>query len=53
MKKMFEMPTVSVERLDVTDVVTLSGFNVYETSGDKGTFEYFADKLGGNDTRLG
>ncbi len=54
MKKMFEMPTVNVERFDVTDVVTLSGFNVFEDSG-KGSFDYFADFVveNENDTRLG
>lgn len=57
MKKMFEMPTVNVERFDVTDVVTASGFNLADfVDGDastKGSFDYFKDFLGGNDTRLG
>ena len=54
MKKNFEMPVVNVERFEVTDVVTVSGvgFGMYEDSG-KGSFEYFLNSLGANDTRLG
>ena len=55
MKKMFDMPTVSVERFEVTDVVTLSGFANF-VDGDasiKGSFDYFTQYVGSNDTRLG
>ena len=57
MKKMFEMPTVNVERFEVTDVVTLSGldFGKYAEGGveTQGSFDYFAQFVGTNDTRLG
>ena len=54
--KKFEMPMLSVERFEVTDCVTLSGlgdFNKFAESGEKGSFEYFTDFIGANDTRLG
>ena len=53
--KKFEMPMLSVERFEVTDCVTLSGFNFF-AAGDssvKGSFEYFTSYTGENDTRLG
>ena len=57
MKKLFEMPTVNVERFEVTDVVTLSGldFGKYAEGGveTQGSFDYFAQFVGTNDTRLG
>ena len=57
MKKMFEMPTVNVERFEVTDVVTLSGiaFGSFAQGGaeTQGSFDYFAQYVGTNDTRLG
>ena len=57
MKKTFMMPNVNVECFDVTDVVTLSGINFGEfVSGDaavQGSFDYFAEHVGINDTRLG
>lgn len=55
MKKMFEMPTVNVERFEVTDVVTLSGFGKF-VEGDssvRGSFDYLHQYVGANDTRLG
>ncbi len=51
--KKFEMPMLSVERFEVTDCVTLSGFNVFAESGAKGSFDYFTSFTGENDTRLG
>ena len=53
--KKFEMPMLSVERFEVTDCVTVSGladFNTFAESG-KGSFDYFTEFIGENDTRLG
>ena len=53
--KKFEMPMLSVERFEVTDCVTLSGFKVFAegNSSVKGSFDYFTSYIGENDTRLG
>ena len=53
--KKFEMPMLSVERFEVTDCVTLSGFDTFAEGGKevKGSFDYFTSFIGENDTRLG
>ena len=55
MKRNFEMPVVNVERFEVTDVVTLSGFGnfVEGDSSVQGSFDYLHQYVGANETRLG